>query len=338
MDQNEKKDRPEAASVPQAAPGQTIVIERRERVGIVRRLIWPVFFLVVFMCLFSGFLTREVGVPTRLSERYVAGESSLSSPKVAIVEIAGTIDEAEVEHALKQIHQARDDDQVKAVVLRIDSPGGTVSGSDRIWREVSTLKTHNKPLIVSMGGVAASGGYYVAAPADRILAEPTTWTGSIGAKIEFYQLHELMKWAKVDVKTIASGEWKDSGSMYRDMTPEEEKRWAHVVNEAHERFVRVVAQGRKMPLKEANDLANGKVYTAPEAIRIKLVDEIGYLDDAILNAERLARVESARVIRYAKPLNLTDVLFSLSAPKTGMTIDPATVARFQAPQLLFLAR
>jgi protease IV len=324
---------PEGAERP--AAGQTIVIERRERGGLFRRLVFPILTLIFFLYLFSGLLTRDAALPTRLGERYVAGE--VRGPTVAIVEVEGFILGDVVEHAVRQVRQARDDDTVKAVVLRVDSPGGSVSGADRIWREVGVLK-EKKPVVASLGGIAASGGYYVAAPADRILAEPTTLTGSIGVILELPQLHGLMEKLGVDVETIATGEWKDAGSPFRPMTDPERKRWREVIDDAFRRFVNVVAQGRNLPLPEVRALANGKVYTAQEAVKLKLVNDIGYLDDAILEAQRLARLESSRVIRYAGQSTLESLLGLSSAAKPAPALDAQAWLRLQTPQLLFLAR
>ena len=323
---------------PVPAPGQTIVIERPARRGCLRRLVGPLLVLGLGGYIAFNAISRESGLlPSRLTERYVAGSLSPTGPKVAVVEVDGVIMGEVVEHAIKQVRQARDDDDVKAVVLRVDSPGGTVSGSDRIWREVEIL-ARAKPVVASMGGVAASGGYYVSAPAKLILAEPTTWTGSIGVIAEFPQVSELLEKVGVDFETIATGKWKDSGSMFRPMTEEEHDRWRSVIDQAYQRFVRVVAQGRKLPLDRVIEAANGKVYTADEALDLGLINAIGYLDDAIAEARTLASIPEARVIRYAKPIALADLLIGLTAPKPGLRLDAETLLRLRTPQAFFLAR
>lgn len=317
-------------------PTQTIVIER-ERKGCFRRLAVPVVVLVLiflFLVLYNG---ESAILPSRLTERYVAGDLSPTSSKVAIVEVDGPIMGEAVEHVLKQVRQAYDDDKVKAVVLRVDSPGGSLSGSDRIWREVRLL-VDKKPVVVSMGGMAASGGYYISAPANTIFAEPTTMTGSIGVIAEFPEVSELLKKVGVDVETIATGNWKDSGSYLRPMTETERKRWREVLDAGYQRFVRVVAQGRNLPLKDVIEMANGKVYTAQEARQMKLVNTIGYLDDAINDAKTRAGLSTARVIRYHKPLDLRDMLIGFSAPQSSLKLDIETLIRFQTPQVLLLAQ
>jgi protease-4 len=324
-----------AVPPPPPPPGQTIVIERRERVGIVRRVITLVFILFLVFLLFGGLLPRESGLPTRLAERYVAGE--IAAAKIAVVEVEGMILDANVNHVIRQLRQARDDDTVKAVILRVDSPGGSVSGSDRIWREVEVLKRAGKPVVASLGGMAASGGYYVAAPADHILAEPTTLTGSIGVILELPNLKGLLDKVGVEFETITTGPWKDSGSLFRPMTAEERTRWRELIEDSYQRFIRIVARGRRLSLSEVTTLANGQVYTADEAVKRKLVNELGYLDDAILVAQRLAKLESARVVRYARPLNWSEALLSLTAPRPGLGFDAESMLKLQVPRLLYLA-
>jgi protease-4 len=315
---------------------QTIVIERRPKAGIVRRLLTVLAIGLVLFAVFSTLLVREAGLPTRLPERYVAGE--LTGAKIAIVEVEGLIYDREVEHALRQLRQARDDDTVKAVVLRIDSPGGTVSGSDRIWREVEMLKRSGKPVVASLGGMAASGGYYVAAPADQVIAEPTTLTGSIGVITELPNLEGLLDKLGIEMQTIATGKWKDSGSLFRPMTDEERQRWKAMLDEAYGRFVRIVARGRRLGPSEVESLADGRLYTAEEALKLKLVDALGYLDDAILAAQRRAKLETARVVRYAQPFDWTEALRPFSRGGTGPALDPETLLRLQVPRILYLVR
>ena len=251
-----------------------------------------------------------------------------------------------VDHAIRQLKQARDDPSVKAIVLRVDSPGGTVTGSDRIWREVSLLArgrdrkaTDRKPVVVSMGGIAASGGYYVAAPADRIYAEPTTMTGSIGVILEVPQISELLEKVGVEFTTITTGDFKDMGSMFRPMKDSEKARWKQVIDASYQRFVRIVAEGRKLPLSSTLALANGKVYTTQEALDLKLIDQIGYLDDAIQDAQRRAKLADYRVVRYSRPVSLETLLMGpLGQVRSGLTIDARTIQEFRTPSMLYLMR
>ncbi len=326
------------ADGPSTPPPQTIVIERRERPSLRKRLFQLALFLLVMMFLFGSLMSREAGFPTKLAERYVAGE--ITGPKVAIVEVEGAIDDDKAEQVTREIRQARTDVLVKAVILRVDSPGGTVTGSDRIWREVQILKKTGKPVVASFGGIAASGGYYVASPADHIVTEPTTMTGSIGVKFEMPQIEELLGKVGVKFETITTGAWKDSGSMYRKMTPEERERWRQMIDHSFQRFLRIVAQGRSLSLDATKALANGKVYTADEALDLKLVDQLGYLDDAILAAQRLAKLESARVIRYARPFDPSEFLLGLSGQIRGLDLGNALNAEvlqdLRTPRMLYM--
>ena len=334
MDQPEIDSR---ANGPGPTMPQTIVIDRGGR--------RPGRFILLLLgaSLFANMMTCAVDLVARgaLEERYYGGATGLTEPQVAIIEVKGAILDAEVDHVLRQIRQAREDGQVKGVVLRVDSPGGGVTGSDQIWREVEILKQRGKPVVASFGGTAASGGYYVAAAADAILAEPTCITGSIGVKLELLQLHDLMGKVGVSYETITTGPYKDTGSMYRPMTEDERARWRLLINDAYERFVSIVAQGRKLSLSAVKGLADGRVYTAHEAVQAKLVNRIGYLDDAILDVLGRAHLETARVIRYAKPVSLIDLVSSFgasTASRPGALVDADLLMKLRTPQLLYMAR
>ena len=330
MSSDDTEDRASSTSLPGGAG--RLVIEHREPKRR-RSLLWLLIASVFLnMILFAG--RNGIGI-SRLEERYVAGATLSTKSKIAIIDIHGTINDTSVEHILKQIRQARDDNSVLGVVLRVDSPGGTVTGSDQIWREVSGLKAADKPVVASFGGIAASGGYYVSAPADLIFAEPTCLTGSIGVKLELPQLAGLLEKVGVQFATITTGEWKDSASMYKPMTDVERKRWQILLDVSHARFVRVVAQGRKLTLSAAEALANGKILSVDEAIQGKLVDRVGYLDDAIAYLQTKLGLETPRVIRYSKPMSLTDVLLPglLKPPDVHEQI----LERLQTPKVMFIA-
>lgn len=333
MESIENPDRPS-----QQPPAQTIVIDRRDRGSWLGRLIGPILMFILFLLLFRGVVGTETGLPHPLDEEYVAGE--ITGPKIAVVEITGLIMDGQVDYALKQLRQARDDTSVRAVILRIDSPGGTVSGSDRIWREIQLLRSRDKPVVASMGGMAASGGYYAAAAADHIFAEPTTLTGSIGVILEVPEISGLLDKVGVDVQTVKTGKWKDSPSLFRPLSDEERQRWDSLIDGAYQRFVRVVAQGRKTPVSDILPLAQGQVYTAGEALKAKLVDEIGYRDDAIQYLMNKTNLESAHVIRYAEPQSVVETLFGpqSSAASRGFSLDASTLLDLQTPRMLYLAR
>lgn len=318
-------------------PGQTIVLERRERPSWLRRLFWPV--LIISLLFNANQLAQKEGLaPSKLDEEYLAGSINPTDPKIAVVRIEGVIALDTVDFAVKQVKQAREDDSVEAVVLRVDSPGGTVTGADQIWREVELLKRTKKPIVVSMGGLAASGGYYVAAPAERIIAEPTTTTGSIGVILELPNASELMEKIGVDFHAVTAGEWKNMGSPFAPLSDRDVARFQEMVDATYQRFLKVVAQGRGLTMGRARELAEGKIYTADEALALGLVDRLGYLEDAIVAAKGLASIDSARVVRYKEPLSFPAALFGIKAPDPGLTLDEKSLLELRTPRMLMILR
>lgn len=317
-------------------PAQTVVIERRDRPTLLRRILFPLLFLILALILFGNLFGVQSGLPSKLSERYVAGD--ITAAKVAIIDVSGMLLESSADHILKQIRQARDDDSVMALIIRINSPGGSVSSADQIWRELSLVR---KPIVASMGDMAASGGYYVAAPADIILAEPTTLTGSIGVVLELPQIGGLMDKLGVKMETVATGPWKEAGSLFHtELSDAERQRWNEMIQVAYNRFLKIVARDRKLTLESAKAAGDGRLMTAEEALSLRLVDRIGYLDDAIQAAWNLAKLDSSRVIRYARPMSLSDALLSFQSKPAGvgLGLDPSTILHSQVPKLLYLAR
>ena len=206
---------------------------------------------------------------------------------------------------LAWIAQAGADPEVKAVVLAVDSPGGSVVASDEIHHALEGL---GKPVVVAMGEVAASGGYYISADADWIIANANTLTGSIGVISEFPNAAALLEKVGVDYVVITSGPRKDFGSPYREMTAEERRYWQGMVDELYDGFVRIVAQGRGLDEEDVRALADGSVYTGSQALELGLVDALGYEDDAIAKAAELGGiVGEARVVQYASPASIFDL-------------------------------
>ncbi|VAW38701.1 signal peptide peptidase SppA, 36K type [hydrothermal vent metagenome] len=215
--------------------------------------------------------------------------------KIAVIDIKGIIlDPREINTALSN-YAKRDD--VKAVVLRIDSPGGAVGPSQEIYREVQRFRTRKK-LVVSMGSVAASGGYYIAAAADKIVANPGTITGSIGVIVEFMNTQELFKKIGLKGTVIKSGTFKDTGSPLRELTETEKKLLGAVVNDIHSQFVEAVAQGRNMKPEDVAILADGRIFSGAQAMRLGLVDQLGSLEDAIDEVAKLAGIEGKHSVIY----------------------------------------
>ncbi len=225
---------------------------------------------------------------------------------IAIVEVKGPIFDSEAIN--EKLEKFRKAPSVKAVVLRVDSPGGAVGPSQEIYSEVKRLAAEKK-VVVSMGAVAASGGYYLSIPATKILANPGTLTGSIGVLIEHIEVDELLKWAKISAETITAGEMKDAGSLFRKMKPEERAYFDEILKNMHQQFRLALSEGRKIPMDEVEKIADGRVYTGEQALALKLVDQLGDLQDAILVAKDLAGiVGEPKLIKPEKPHHWFDLL------------------------------
>ncbi len=208
--------------------------------------------------------------------------------RIGVVKIEGII--LDSKRVVDQIHRYRDDSSVTAVVIRVDSPGGGVGASQEIHKEVQKL-ADKKPVVVSMGAMAASGGYYVSCPAKVIYANPGTITGSIGVVMEFTNLEGLMEWMKIEERVIKSAEYKDIGSAFRDMKPGEKKLLREFVESVHRQFEDAVADGRGMDAKKVHELADGRIYTGEQAMEVGLVDELGNLWDAIDKAAQMGDIK-----------------------------------------------
>jgi protease-4 len=259
--------------------------------------------------------------------------------KIAIVNLYGIIDAKLCYEVTTQLKQAATDDGVKAVIVRTVSPGGTVSASDRIHHQISLLRQETgKPVVAFMQTVAASGGYYTSVACNKIIAEPTTITGSIGVIMNHLTIKELLE-EKLGIipVTVKSGEKKDWPSMFTETT-EEQKEYLYdkLITPAYNRFVNLVTKGRRDVLTpfEVKELANGSIFSADEALAKKLIDEIGYIDEAVELAQSLAKVKNARVIEYKKPQSLLSALTAQS--ENSWIPDRNTLQELAVPKLLYL--
>lgn len=205
---------------------------------------------------------------------------------VAVLELKGVI--LDSKHMLKNLKEAAEDKEIKAVVIRVNSPGGAVSPSQEIYEQV---KAFPKPLVISMDSIAASGAYYVASGAKKVFANSGTLTGSIGVIMEFLNLKKLYDWAKVERYSIKTGKFKDSGADYREMNSEERDYFQGLVMDTLEQFKAAVAKGRHMTAEEVTAVADGRVFTGTQAKKLKLVDEIGTLDDAVDYIAKEAKIK-----------------------------------------------
>lgn len=229
------------------------------------------------------------------------------SAALGLVEKASTL--ARVDAALRK---AGEDPHVKALILRIDSPGGSVAASDEIYSRIQRFKTeHHIPVIALLGGIAASGGYYVACSADRIVAEPATVTGSIGVILVSFNVQGLLDKLGIEGHVYTAGEHKDILSPLREATPQEQAMVQQILDSLHARFIHVVTSNRPaLEQSRLSELTDGRVFDAAEAVQTGLVDQIGHLPDAIDAAKHLAGLSEARVIRYRRPGETHDSIYS----------------------------
>ena len=230
--------------------------------------------------------------------------------RVALIRIEGVILDAQA--TISELKHYSDNPLVKAIVLRIDSPGGGVVPSQEIHDAVKRVKNKsNKAIIASMGTVAASGGYYIAAATDRIIANPGSLTGSIGVIMEMANFEGLMKKVGVEGVVIKSGRFKDVGSPLRKMSDEERKLLQSVMDDVHQQFIQAVADGRSLEVSEVEPLADGRIYTGRQAKEARLIDELGDLDDAIHIAADIAGMEGEpKVVEPRKRFSFRDIIES----------------------------
>ena len=296
---------------------------------------------VAFVVLLAGCISIDLTRPVRpLRERVVDGTGP---DKILLLDLSGVIAEDEfslrgrpevtlVARVKEELKKAAEDDGVKAVVVRINSPGGTATASDILYRELAAFKAKRKvPIISAIMDVGASGGYYVALAGDKIVAHPTSVTGSIGVIMVTVSVEGLLQKIGITPTAIKSGERKDMGSPFRGLTDEERQIFQKVIDQLHQRFIEVIAKERKGLSTEAvRRLADGRIYTASEAKTLGLVDEVGYLDDAITLARKEAKLESAQVIMYHRPREYRSNIYSTLTPAP----EPPGWPLFSLPSLL----
>jgi protease-4 len=237
----------------------------------------------------------------------------LSAGKIAVISLSGTITTGSSsllsgstitpKLVRDYLTEAEKDKAVKAIVFRIESPGGEIEPCQEILWEIERVK-ETKPIVVSMGGTAASGGYYISTQANKIVALPTTQTGSIGVISAVINVEELLEKLGIQIEIFKGGKYKDMYWGFRELTPEEEDIMQQMIDEYYEQFIDVVAEGRELSREEVRDLATGQLYTGTEAKELGLVDELGDLNTAINLAMELAGIETAKV-QYYQPPRLT---------------------------------
>ena len=278
-------------------------------------------------------------------------EEGSTSNIIAVFDVEGTIQDTETsllssetynhQDFMDKLKMAEENDQIKGIILRINSPGGGVVESAEIRNKVLEIKKNtDKPVYVSMGSMAASGGYYISAPADKIFASPETMTGSLGVIMQGYNYEKLAKKYGVEFETIKSGEYKDIMSPTRDMTEEEREILQEMIDNSYNQFVKVIAEGRDMTEKEVRKIADGRIYDGRQAKELNLIDEFGYLDDVISTMKSDIGEKDASVIRYTGEAGFGS-LFSMGAQKMlGNDVETAALTKIlsstNSPRLMYL--
>lgn len=266
---------------------------------------------------------------------------------VAIIEVDGAITYGEApgglvpggvalsRQVISEVEAAEADPRVRAIVLDVNSPGGSVVASAEIHR---ALQEASKPVVTSMGETAASGGYYIACATDAIYARPATITGSIGVRWEIANVEELTRKLGIEIISITSGELKDLGSPYSPLSEEERAIFQALVDESYDAFVRVVAEGRNLPEEQVRTLADGRVFSGLQALELGLVDSLGGLDEAVAHAAELGGIRGEpRIVRYRRPAGLWDVLSTFSTSRTSdLAVLRQVLAEHATPRLQYL--
>jgi len=261
----------------------------------------------------------------------VSREKPFLGGEVALIRIEGVITagrasqspfgeaSAGAETIVNVLEQFRKDKSVKSAVIRINSPGGSAAGSQEIYQKIKSVRKDGKKITVSMGDVAASGGYYIASAGDRIIADPATITGSIGVIMQTTDMSELLGKIGIDFGTVKSGPHKDMGSISRPLTPEEKALLQTMIDDVYDQFLTDVSLGRRIPKPEVRKLADGRIFTGRQALKNKLVDRLGTLDDALRAAADDARIKGDYSIKeYQRPLGLFEVLFGTTESRFSL--------------------
>ena len=308
---------------------------------------WKIFLgIILFLSILANLimvviLVATVAVFTAGTTEGLIEEMIVSGPgtnKIAVIRLEGIINRDTADEIIDHIKSAQKDKNVKAVIIRTFSPGGSVFASDRIYNQITEFRREtNKPVVAFMEGLAASGGYYTSVACDKIIAEPTTITGSIGVIMGHFVLQGLLE-EKLGIQpvVIKSGLKKDWPSSFSEVTDEQkEYLQTKLIGPAYERFVQLIADGREqLTLEQVRPLADGSIYNANEALANKLIDEIGYFDAAVELARTLAGIEKACVVEYKKPFSLTTWLDAKTAilPR----LDRTGLYELATPRLMYI--
>lgn len=277
------------------------------------------------------------GIDGKVKEKYHSG-SKTNQDKLVVIAVEGLIAGESAENIIEALKKAKEDEEVKGVLLNINSPGGMVTSSHQIYHELEQLRA-KKPVYAIMEDIAASGGYYIAmgtGKTGKIFAEPTTWTGSIGVILPHYQAEELAEKLGIKSNPITTGQFKDSLSMFRPMSEEDQKLWANIIDQAFQRFLRVIVENRPdMPLEKLKPLAQGQVFTADDAMKNGLIDQIGFEEDALSALKTDLKLTDPRIVKYEYEQGLASLLTSVKTDSTPVEQFKAAM-ELSAPRAMYL--
>jgi protease IV len=270
---------------------------------------------------------------TSMSRTGDGGGAPLFGPRVAIVELEGLI--AETDDLVRELRQHRENPSVRAVVIRINSPGGVVGPTQEVYEALLRLRKAGKPVVASLGAVAASGGYYAAVAADQIYANPGSLTGSIGVIMQMANVDSLLKKVGVDYVVVKAGQFKDVGNFSRPMTPDERRVIQALLDDVHGQFIDAVATGRKLDRSVVVQFADGRVFSGTQALGLKMIDALGGLEDAVNAAAKLANLPSPPPVERARrKFSIIDLIrneFGLAIPASFL---PPQLPVFKTPLYL----
>lgn len=318
------------------------------------------FFISVVINLLSAFAVTDI--QSSFSDIFAVGETSFveevieegdMTKQIVVLNVDGVIEDTGEAFSLlessgynhrtfmEKLNYAKENSSVRAIILRVNTPGGGVVESAEIHDKIKEIqKDTKKPVYVSMGSMAASGGYYISAPAKKIFASPETLTGSLGVIMQGINYSELAKNYGVDFVTIKSGQYKDIMSPSRKMTDEERKILQSMIDNSYEGFVKVISDGRGIPAEQVKKIADGRIYDGRQAKELNLIDGFGYLDDVIETVKRDFKIKDAEVVRYTDQTGFSS-LFRMSASRlAGKDLEMSglmkLLSRPNSPKLMYL--
>ncbi len=294
---------------------------------------------VVLLVALAGTVSLKSGfMPSDQLEMRIVRHGS--PDQIALVHISGLVDGGMVKSVAAQLRAIDRDTAIKAVVLRVDSPGGGVTDADEIYHALQRIRSDGKPIVISMGALDASGGYYISMAGQQLFAEPTSIVGSIGVMMPGFQVTDLMKKIGVtpEFLTSSAAVWKEAGSPFSDYTPAVKAYLIAMLNTDAARFINIVQTGRSTHLKvPITQVANGKIWAAPQALKLGLVDHIGYLSAAYHAAAKLAGIYNPTVVEFHRPASLLDLIHAQAAAgRPEMQLSPHLIYDLVKPRVEYL--